>query len=133
MVKKCEVCGEIKNLSDFFVKSKKKDGSNRYDSMCKECHCKYEMERYYKKQQFMDSKKTPCIKCGEKRIRCLTFHHVDPKKKDFTIGCLRKSSLEVIEKEIDKCVCLCLNCHNEFHYINTHEGISLDEYLKLEI
>ena len=35
----------------------------------------------------------------------------------------------VIEKEIIKCACLCLNCHHEFHYLNNLTGITLEEYL----
>jgi hypothetical protein len=64
------------------------------------------MERYYEKQAFIDSHKTPCAKCGEDRIRCLSFHHKNPTEKEFTIGQIRKSSLVTIQQEIDKCVCL---------------------------
>lgn len=129
-MRKCSVCGQIKDESEFFVKKKNKNGSVCLHSWCKVCHSKQEMERYYKKQEFIDSHKTPCLKCGENRIRCITFHHVDPSVKGFTIGQIRKSSLKTIEKEINKCVCLCLNCHHEFHYLNNAEGISLDDYLK---
>lgn len=99
-------------------------------SECKTCHSEEEMKRYYEKQVFIDSKKTPCQKCGESRIRCITFHHKNKEDKEFTIGKLRKSSLETLSKEIEKCTCLCLNCHHEFHYLNDLSGISLDDYLK---
>ena len=129
-MKKCIVCGEIKDESEFSVRHSNKDGSVNLRSECKSCHSNAEMERYYQKQSFIDSKKTPCIKCGESRIRCLSFHHIDPSEKDFTIGQLRKSNLNVIELEIDKCICLCLNCHHEFHYLNDAYNLTLDEYLK---
>lgn len=129
-MKKCSICGEIKSDQDFFVKCQNKDGTIVLCSRCKKCHSEREMKRYYEKQAFIDSKKTPCAKCGESRIRCLSFHHVDPSNKDFTIGQLRKSSFDVIEKEIDKCICLCLNCHHEFHYLNDTRDITIDEYLK---
>ncbi len=129
-MKQCQVCGQLKDETEFFVKHKNKDGSVNLQPLCKSCHCKREMERYYKKQAFIDSKKTPCAKCGEERIRCLSFHHVNPVQKEFTIGTLRKSSLDKIEQEINKCVCLCLNCHHEFHYLNDTQGITLEEYLK---
>lgn len=128
-MKQCVICGEIKDDSEFFIRHKNKDGSINLRSECKSCHSNNEMMRYYQKQAFIDSKKTPCAKCGESRIRCLSFHHIDPADKDFTIGQLRKSSLEVIEKEINKCICLCLNCHHEFHYLNDADAITLDEYL----
>lgn len=129
-MKQCTICGKFKDEDEFFVRHRNKDGSVNLRSECKECHCLGEKERYYKKQEFMDSKKTSCAKCGENRIRCISFHHVNPKEKDFTIGKLRKSNLAVIEKEINKCICLCLNCHHEFHYLNDTFGTSLDEYLK---
>lgn len=128
-MKRCVVCGEIKDESEFFIRHKNKDGSVNLRSECKACHSNEEMQRYYQKQEFIDSKKSPCVKCGESRIRCLSFHHKNPNEKDFTIGQLRKSSLDVIEKEINKCVCLCLNCHHEFHYLNNLTGITLEDYL----
>lgn len=129
-MKKCSICGEMKDEQEFLIKRQNKDGSIVLCSRCKKCHSEQEMERYYKKQAFIDSKKTPCAKCGENRIRCLSFHHIDPANKDFTIGQLRKSSFDIIEKEIDKCICLCLNCHHEFHYLNDASGVTLNEYLK---
>ena len=128
-MKKCEVCGQIKNKSDFFVRHRNKDGSVNLQPLCKKCHSEREMERYYKKQAFIDSKKSPCAKCGESRLRCLSFHHRNPDDKDFTIGQLRKSNLDKIQREINKCVCLCLNCHHEFHYLNNANGITLEDYL----
>ena len=62
-----------------------------------------------------------CILCGYKKCqRALSFHHLDPKKKEFDLssrGLTR--SWDRIKKEIDKCVLLCANCHME-----VHEGIT---------
>ena len=62
-----------------------------------------------------------CILCGYKKSqRALSFHHLNPKEKDFDLssrGLTR--SWERIKKEIDKCVLLCANCHMEIH-----EGIT---------
>ena len=56
-----------------------------------------------------------CQKCDYKKsIRALTFHHIDPKQKDFGISG-KSYSFEKIKKEIDKCVLLCSNCHSEAH------------------
>lgn len=129
-MKTCSICGKIKPETEFFVRHRNKDGSVNLRSECKSCHSDGEMERYYRKQAFIDGKKTPCAKCGENRIRCLSFHHINPNEKEFTIGQLRKSNLDRIEQEIEKCICLCLNCHHEFHYLNDTIGTSLDEYLK---
>lgn len=58
-----------------------------------------------------------CIVCGySKCSRALVFHHLDPKKKDFGLsmkGLTR--SWEKTQKELDKCVLLCSNCHMEIH------------------
>ena len=49
-------------------------------------------------------------------IPILDFHHIDPKQKKFTIASKTSGSMDDIEKEIQKCVCLCRNCHAEFHH-----------------
>lgn len=85
------------------------------------------------KKEFIDSKKTPCAKCGEPRKHVIDFHHKNPDSKSFTIGRFKKSSFEKIENEINKCVCLCANCHREFHFLNQEKGISLEEYLGTKI
>jgi len=58
-----------------------------------------------------------CIICGYNKCqRALSFHHLNPKNKDFDLssrGLTR--SWERIKKEIDKCVLLCANCHMEIH------------------
>lgn len=40
------------------------------------------------------------------------------------------SSLQDALIEIDKCIPLCANCHREFHYLNTTNNLSLEEYLQ---
>jgi len=58
-----------------------------------------------------------CIICGyNKSSRALVFHHLNPEDKDFGLssrGLTR--SWERIQKELDKCVLLCANCHMELH------------------
>jgi 5-methylcytosine-specific restriction endonuclease McrA len=64
-----------------------------------------------------DYKGGSCMICGYKNCqRSLSFHHLNPKEKDFDLssrGLTR--SWERIKKEIDKCVLLCANCHMEVH------------------
>lgn len=56
-----------------------------------------------------------CAACGyNKCVRSLAFHHINPEEKDFTLGG-RAYSLEVMKREVDKCVLVCANCHGEIH------------------
>lgn len=60
-----------------------------------------------------------CSKCGYNgNISSLEFHHLNPETKSFGID-LREFSghtLEDLNKELDKCVLLCANCHRELHH-----------------
>lgn len=67
---------------------------------------------------WLHEQKTPCIKCGESRPWVIDFHHVDPKTKSFQVSTVaREKSKATVLEEIKKCVCLCKNCHAEFHYL----------------
>jgi 5-methylcytosine-specific restriction endonuclease McrA len=63
-----------------------------------------------------------CSKCGySKCLAALQFHHIEPINKKFGITeALRSSklkySMEEIQKESEKCILLCANCHLELHY-----------------
>lgn len=63
-------------------------------------------------KKFMAKQK--CNKCGIKDSRVLQWHHIDPSTKSFNIGSAiysRNKSWQIIMQEIDKCECLCANCH----------------------
>jgi 5-methylcytosine-specific restriction endonuclease McrA len=64
-----------------------------------------------------DYKGGKCQICGyDKCSRALSFHHLDPSKKDFTISARGLTrSWTKLQEEIDKCVLLCANCHMEVH------------------
>jgi len=63
----------------------------------------------------MDSKS--CVKCGESDNACLDWHHTDPTQKDGSVSrLLSRRSKQTILEEIDKCICLCANCHRKLHY-----------------
>lgn len=77
----------------------------------------YYKERGMDKKRKVDTYKTPCAKCGESRLYVIDFHHIDPSTKSFTIGDSYRGNDERIVSEVSKCVCLCSNCHREFHYL----------------
>lgn len=58
-----------------------------------------------------------CTICGYSNCSAaLQFHHVNPKNKIFGIGDRRFENLEKLEKEAEKCVLLCANCHAEVEF-----------------
>lgn len=60
-----------------------------------------------------------CERCEENDPVCLDFHHLDPNEKDGDIGTLARSwSVDRLQKELDKCIVLCSNCHRKEHSRN---------------
>jgi hypothetical protein len=56
-----------------------------------------------------------CQRCGYGVcIRALKFHHLDPAQKIFGISGATKA-WDKIKIELDKCVLVCGNCHDEIH------------------
>lgn len=70
-----------------------------------------------KKIKSIQHKGEICNICGENNPIVLVFHHYDGEK-EFTINGLksRRARWGEIEKELDKCILLCENCHRELHY-----------------
>lgn len=58
-----------------------------------------------------------CERCAyDKCVGALVFHHLDPAQKDFQIGGRGTTrAWSRIQKELDKCLLLCSNCHAEVH------------------
>ena len=121
----CSKCGVEKPITDYHKNGFDNKGNQKYRGYCKDCANAREKARYQEKRQFIDNQRTQCVKCGETRPYVLDFHHIDETSKDFTIGKIKKGNKDIIQKEIDKCIVLCANCHRELHYLK----ISLKEYL----
>lgn len=77
-----------------------------------------------KKEEF----KQKCLNYlgGKKCYRCKTenwcvasyqFHHKNPALKDFQISQAIHKPWKIVKEELDKCIVLCSNCHDEIHYI----------------
>ena len=64
-----------------------------------------------------------CAICGYNDYdSCLNFHHVNSKDKKFIVSasnCGRSNNF--LAKELDKCILLCSNCHQEIHAIKRGE------------
>lgn len=72
-------------------------------------------------------KRNGCSICGELREVCLDAHHLDPKTKENDIGQMvsQRNSVDSIKEELDKCICVCKNCHAVIHSRVEKSGISL--------
>ncbi len=94
--------------------------------------CLVNIRRFKIKQQCIEYKGGKCEKCHYNKCpAAMVFHHLDPLKKDFGIGGSHCRSFEKLKIELDKCILLCQNCHNEHHY-NEHNEIrnKIIDYLK---
>jgi len=99
--------------SEFY---KRPDGS--LVGYCKKCHNEVILEAKRKrKKKAIDYKGGKCSVCEyDKCDGALEFHHLDPTKKEFKISSSKKLGFKKIQKELDKCVLLCANCHRETHH-----------------
>ena len=77
------------------------------------------------KKQCVAYKGGKCSVCGYKAcLGALEFHHINPQDKKTRTGreagnFLRSKFTDKTEKELDKCVLVCANCHREIHYFHT--------------
>jgi len=72
--------------------------------------------RMKKAEEYIQKIKKKCEFCPENDIACLVFHHVNKHEKEYEISRMKALSLKTIQKEIDKCIVLCSNCHMKLHY-----------------
>lgn len=80
----------------------------------KKSDCKY---RPVLRQLLSVFKANGCLLCPERTLCCLVAHHVDPETKEFgpSYGVTNRVSPARMKKELQKCVCVCMNCHAKLH------------------
>ncbi len=113
--------------------------------MCNSCRRERQKSSYYKhhktnldriknyKKQNRDwfvkiKSQLSCCVCGETESVCLDFHHLDESKKEFNLAGHEDLSREKVIAEMNKCACLCSNCHRKHH-----AGKLFTPLVKLEI
>ena len=127
----CTKCGIEKPITEFNWRNKAQ-GTHR--SECKTCHNNYMKDAYKKKRETIGEIKQElaCAKCGYNEYpTALDFHHLDPTQKDTTIARMlaNRYTLDRVYEEIEKCVCLCANCHRVFHFLEKENEITIEEFL----
>lgn len=102
-------------LTDFVLRPSEKRW--RCKKCCNEAVIK---RRQVLKKKAVEYKGGKCEICGyNKCIDALEFHHLDPTEKEYGIGGDGSTkSFERLKKELDKCICVCANCHREIHFNN---------------
>lgn len=110
--KYCPYCKKEKPFSDFYIRA-----SGKYSGYCIECMQKESVTRFRKnKLEAVAYKGGKCEICGyEKCVDALEFHHLSPDEKDPNFKRMRGWKKERREKELDKCILVCSNCHREIH------------------
>lgn len=110
IIRTCKVHGE--------TEYRQEGSKNRNRYRCVKCASESVQRRRDKlKILAVDYMGGHCSICGyDKCISALEFHHVDPKEKDFGIsGKGLTRSFDKLKIELDKCICVCANCHREIH------------------
>ncbi len=63
--------------------------------------------------------KLKCLKCGERHVSTIDFHHrIGSKEKGVSIMVADGYSIKRIKEELEKCDALCANCHRKLHFKN---------------
>ncbi len=92
---------------------------NNYNKLWEKQKTKREWNNMYKFKNnfllFLYKETLVCNKCGEIDNRCFVSHHIDYKTKKNRISKL--TTINSINIELSKCICLCKNCHEEYHQI----------------
>ena len=79
-------------------------------------NCSVNDRRRGVKRREIEYKGGKCQICGYGKCdRALKFHHLDPSVKKFEIGGNHCRKWEDLVLELDKCLLVCGNCHDEVH------------------
>lgn len=121
----CIICSKpLTGLQTKFCSTKCKHqfGNNKFQSY----HAQQKRGQS-RRLKLLDLYQTKCSKCGYNiNPHCLSFHHLDPNLKSFSIDirhCSNRSWDTLIE-ESKKCILLCMNCHTELHNPMGPDGLA---------
>lgn len=69
-------------------------------------------------KEYVESYKSKCCYCNLTDKNCLEFHHIKNKKYNISKMVLSGYSVKLIKLELQKCECICANCHRKKHFKN---------------
>ena len=124
--KTCRKCKVEKPETEFFFSGHVTlAGKKIRDTLCKPCKVVYKREQRKKVRDWIKEIKenSGCAKCGYSKethpsfkASALTFHHAQDNKEFWIADSPNRGySRKTIQKEIDKCVLICVRCHAEIH------------------
>ena len=130
MKKKCRVCEEEKESSDFY---KRKDTRDGLQFLCKKCQKEYHKRNYeenrekyieratrWRSEQRIEYKKfkrdLKCSECDETHPACLDHHHPNDNKEFAVASKVGYLCIKRLKEEAEKCTVLCANCHRKLHW-----------------
>lgn len=101
----CQICGRIYNY-------------NRTGYTYTTCNsCIVNRRRFKLRKKVIEYLGGKCSDCGYSEcLGSLNAHHIDPSIKSFSISGSHARSWSNIQKELDKCILLCANCHQKRHH-----------------
>lgn len=111
----CRFCGE----RSAYCTHRRKDNT----FVCENCYRKRNVVTIAKKKQWLWDHKASvgCVRCKENDPRCLDYHHLNEKKKKFSIGSIASSIPDhAVIIEMKKCVVICANCHRQVEIAKSH-------------
>lgn len=131
MKKKCRRCEDVKNISEFQVFSRNKDGLQPY---CRDCKRVFDRELYQKNPrrnyernkantnrnrlwlyEYLKNKKCEWESCTVDDPDMLVLDHLEPSEKRLEVSRMVGSSygLKAVQEEVAKCRVLCANHHQK--------------------
>lgn len=126
----CARCHAEKPLDSFPIKDQARGTRGYYCRPCRseygKAHYRQHRDNYLKRNVVAKVRRRfsnrdlldayllthPCVDCGEDDPIVLDFDHVDPAQKLWSVAAMvSRQAQPAIEREIDKCVVRCANCH----------------------
>lgn len=125
----CTLCNKEHPITEFVWKNKALGKRNPWCNSCRKEKAKIHYRENIEKNKertknnklkslswFKNIKNSlSCSNCGESHFSCLDFHHINENEKEFTLSEIKKESIKRIINELNKCACLCANCHRKHH------------------